>query len=215
MGLLSYFYPHVIAQSHSKYNKNIKVIERFGKKELSVNGIQQSGSYTKKLWVKGMKNLSESSEKGITSILILGVSGGTLIPILRERYPESDITAVDIDAEIIRIYRTYFQEPGVLSVNLICNDATKIVITLHKSGIRYDMIIVDLFTGNDVPESIEQTAFHRGIRRLLTEGGIAAWNYFSYRNQQAKSEKLKIMLSSVYNSVQTKRILYNMFFYCS
>jgi len=209
---LFFFIPKKIAGSHSRFNEKIDVVERFGKKELYVNGIQQSGSYTKRLWKKGLTDLLQKPTGIVKNILILGVGGGTLFPLLHKSFPDATVTAVDVDEEIISLYKKYFSDNNTSYLRLVCSDARNFLTREKK---KFDIIIIDIYTGNDVPGFVTDTKFLNSCHERLAPRGNVIINYFSYKNQLSKSKRLLDRLSKIYQAVIKKRILYNIFYYCS
>jgi spermidine synthase len=214
MKWLSYIFPQTIETSHSRYNKSIRVIERFGKKELYVSDIQQSGFYTARLWMEGLKEVFYHSPKNTKTILVLGIGGGTLFPMLHTLFPDCRITAVDIDGEIIRLYEKYFRNKNEKPVRVCLADARKFVTDEINKKHLYDLVIIDIYEANDVPAFVTQKSFFSSIRKILSPQGLVVFNYFSWRNQAQKSQLLLDKLSLIYQSVIKKNILRNIFFYC-
>lgn len=214
MNLLSYFFPRVIGTSHSKYNKVIRVLERYGKKELYVNGIQQSGPYTIRLWKTGLRYIVDNPIQTVRTILVLGVGGGTLFEMLISQYPNAHITAIDIDEQIIALFEKYFVSKKQSSLTLVCTDAKDYVRLSVQKGNTYDLVIVDLYTGNDVPEFVTHTDFLTSLKRITAKSGMLVWNYFSFKHQTRNVSVLLDRLSVIYQSVIRKDILRNIFFYC-
>lgn len=209
------FFPQTIERSDSSYNKSIEVIRRFGKNELYVNGIQQSGPYTIRLWKTGLREVLNNPPMNLKNILVLGVGGGTLFGMLHKVFPEAKITGVDIDKEIIRLYSKYFNESDSLSVALICNDAGKFVAQSYLKKQLYDLVIIDLYIGDDVPEFVSGSIFLSAVKKILAPHGFVVFNYFSLQNQTNNSQLLLDKLKKIYQSVISKDILRNKFFYCS
>jgi spermidine synthase len=213
MNLFSYFFPQTIAISHSQYNASIRIIKRFGKNELYVNGIQQSGPYTVRLWKTGLQTVFDRPPKIVKNILIFGVGGGTLFEILFRQFPDAHITAIDIDKQIIELYKTYFLIENHSNLTLLPVDAKKYIVDIIRTKNTYDLIIVDLYIGNDVPEFVTDGSFLTSLKRITATGGIFIWNYFSVHNQSRNSRMLLDRLSSLYHRVYKKDILRNVFFY--
>lgn len=214
MTWLSFIFPHTIASAHSRYNKTIHVIERFGSRELYVDGIQQSGPYTIRLWKTGLRDIGTNLPEEIKNILILGVGGGTLFGMLTAKFPHAHITAVDVDAEIISLYKKYFMRGDVSSVSLVCEDARKFITQAVREKKMFDLVIIDLYIGNDVPDFVTNTAFLASIHRILAKKGMAVYNYFNSSDQSHNAEVLLDKLSQIYHCVYSRDILRNIFFYC-
>lgn len=82
------------------------------------------------------------ADKNIRRILVLGVGGGAVIRQFLQWYPHAEITGVELDKTHISIGKRFF---GLRNkrVTLFQADAVKWV--NHNQGLRYDIIIDDLF----------------------------------------------------------------------
>jgi len=194
MSFLSYFIPQLVYHSSSHYNKKIEVREINGRNVLLVNGIQQTGGYTEKLWKEGMRNIHGKK------ILVFGVGGGTVF----SNFPDAQITAVDIDPEIIRIGKKYFGLGKLSNLTLIQQDARMFI-----SRKKYDLIIVDLYIGNDVPAFVSQKPFLKKCMSFLLPGGQMVINYFSQKDQETKAHALRQIIIGA----TVKPVLRNIFVY--
>lgn len=111
---------------------------------------------------------------GIDRILLLGMGGGSVIVSLREEFgSEAEITAVEIDPQIIQIAKNDFQIERFAKLNIVEADAAEFV---ERSSESFDMIIVDLFVGNTVPKIFTQAAFINKIGKLLDPNGKLIYN---------------------------------------
>jgi len=214
MSILSYIFPQTIAKTGSPYNKDIRVVEKSGNNILLVNGIEQSGPYTTRLWTNGLKALYPTLKKPVSQILIFGVGGGTMFPMLHREYPDAHITAVDIDSEIIRINRKYFDGEERQYVTFVRDDAKRFVQDEYNRK-RFDVIIIDLYIANDVPDFVTDTTFHASVKQMLTVRGVVLFNYFSFHDQPKKKHILVEKLKKIYSDVMMRDVLRNVFFYCS
>jgi spermidine synthase len=212
MSLRSYIVPIHIYQSSSVYNRDIQVHEENGAYTLLVNGIHQTGGYAQRLWKKGLLPLFAHRDISFKSILVLGVGGGAVFKLFRKKFPTAYITGVDIDKEILTIGKTYFGLDTLPDTKLVCADAKQFV-RQTKQRRRYDLIIVDLYTGNDVPGFVTQKVFVKHVRGLLRPHGRAVINYFREKDQAEAAQKLYVMLSEQFSRVQMKPTLRNIFFY--
>lgn len=208
MGLFHHFLPETVLVTSSRYNPEIRVVrEREGMK-LLVNGSRQSGPYIQKLWQAALGAFHLDSFTRISSILVLGVGGGTVITLLTARYPEASITAVDIDPVIIGIAKKYFHLDHISNLQLLHGDAQEFV-KRHK---RYDLIIIDLFIGREIPSFVGVQWFYKNLKRNLTPGGVCILNYLQEREYQEKSEALLRLMSDFFPTVSDYRIANNRFF---
>lgn len=211
MKLISYLFPRTLERTGSQYNTNIEVREHLGKNVLLVNGIVQTGPYTDRLWNIGLGNFLHTIQAP-ERILILGVGGGTLFHEFRRKFPEAVIMGVDIDDEIIRLGKKYFGLAGMRNVTFIAEDAKTFV---RRPGQKntYDLIVIDIYVGNDVPAFVEDKTFLSGTVGLLKNGGHLVINYFSQRNQQEKSLTLAETLRGLGVRTESNPVLRNIFVY--
>lgn len=184
----------------------------YGKNALLVDGIQQTGPYTEKLWKTGLKLVMKDSPSGVSSILVFGVGGGTVFKMFQKAFPGARLVGVDIDTEIIRIGKQYFGLDTLPHLSLVAQDA-RIYVKDPSSKEKYDLVIVDLYTGNGVPFFVTGKPFLAAVRRLVRPGGRMIMNYFDEKDQSRTSQILFDTLTFVYRHVERKAVLRNIFFY--
>lgn len=193
--------------SSSPYNKQIAIVGLFGRNSLLVNGIQQTGPYTEKLWKMGLRPILEDSSFQPVNILVFGIGGGTVFNIFQKAFPKAQMVGVDIDPEIIRIGRTYFGLDKLPRLTLVAKDARDYYVNQ-----KYDLVIIDLYIGNDVPRFVTQEPFLSNVRRLLRPEGRMIMNYFSEKNQDKESTTLLSRLLTIFSNAQRRPVLRNIFF---
>lgn len=201
MRLLSYILPRLIYKTSSRYNKKIEVKEINGRYTLLVNGIEQTGNYTQKLWRIGLQPILHRQYK---NILIFGVGGGGLFHILNRRFRNAKLIGVDIDDSIINIAKNYFGLDGIPSLTLIRQDARS-----FRSYTLYDLVIVDLYIGNDVPEFVTKKTFLLRMYRMLAPNGQMVLNYYNEFNKVQNAAKI----ASLFTQAKAKSVLRNIFVY--
>ena len=109
-------------------------------------------------------------------ILIVGLGGGSLANALHYILPHSQIDVVEIDEKVIDIASRYF--------NLIMNDRLKV---FHNDGVNfvrnstasYDLIILDAFDEEYIPQSFLTDSFVVSVKSILNNDGIIVVNTFS------------------------------------
>jgi len=213
MGWLSWIFPKILAEFHSPTNRDIKVIEKYNKISLLVNGIEQTGTYVDILFRRSLNILVSWHPSPITRILVIGVGGGSVIKQLHEAYPRAKITAVDIDKTIVAIATKYFNVPEQDYCTFVVSDAKK-YITDTKIGL-FDLIITDIYIGNDVPDFVSQEKFLVYVSKRLRPKGRFVLNYFSFLDQPKKSELLRERLAKIYSHVEVKDILRNKVYFAT
>lgn len=107
-------------------------------------------------------------------ILLLGVGAGSLIHFFRRYLPESHLTAVDKDQQIIDIAQTHMLLPDAdNNLEYVISDARQ---TINQCQQQYDLIVVDIFNGNQSPDWIRGRIFTQQIKACLTDRGAVAYN---------------------------------------
>ncbi|MFU8816806.1 MAG: spermidine synthase [Pseudomonadales bacterium] len=112
-------------------------------------------------------------------ILVLGLGGGTLPLALDEILPDSYIDAVEIDPAVVRVAREFFAFAPSERVRVAAQDGRVFVKRALQQGERYDLIMLDAFTGEYIPEHMMTEEFLREVKQLLSEDGVLAANTFS------------------------------------
>lgn len=123
----------------------------------------------------------------IQRILILGFGLGSIPIILEQQFPKSYIfTGIEIDEVVIELVSKYTL-PNIQSpLELICVDAMTFV---EQDQNEYDLICVDIFFDDTIPEQFEQPAFLLALNELLGEKGLLMLNRLAATSKdQQKSE---------------------------
>lgn len=109
-------------------------------------------------------------------ILVLGLGGGRLAMILHHYYPEAVIDCVELDPAVVDIAETYFAFQRDHRMLVFVQDGREFVETLPDND-RYDIILVDCFTGpGHHPGRLATMDFYRTCRNHLAPGGVLATN---------------------------------------
>lgn len=107
--------------------------------------------------------------------LILGAGGGTIATLLTQRCGPIPIIAIERDPMVARLAREEFGLQHLTNVTLIEADAFAWVASCEAT---FDLICVDMYVAGEIAHGTLATPFLREIERLLTPGGIAAFNLF-------------------------------------
>ncbi len=109
-----------------------------------------------------------------TRILLLGIGGGSLIHYLRYHMPRAEIDALDIDSELVEkmLELSVLPPPG----NGLCYIYDDAAAYLRRCSRRYDLVLVDIFSGAQSPRWLQQKETCEALYRLLGENGALAYN---------------------------------------
>lgn len=206
--LLSYIFPQTIARFSTKFNKDIRVNEEYGKPKLLVNGSRQSGAYIEKLWKEAFNSFGIRYIDA-QRILVLGTGGGTVIQILRRIFPQAMIDAIDIDNVMLDIGKTYFGLSTVPRLTMYQDDAKHFVKRTKK---KYDLIVIDLFIGRNIPGFVGTEEFLIDLKELLKKESAIVINYLREEEYGVLSDNLWVRLEKLFSKVDEFPIERNRFF---
>lgn len=113
------------------------------------------------------------------SILIVGLGGGTIPRALREVLPDARIDIVEIDPAVVTVARRYFDLGDSHGLNVIEADGRVQVKRALRQEQRYDIIMLDAFDHEYIPEHLLTQEFLQEVKGLLAPGGVLAANTFS------------------------------------
>ena len=145
-------------------------------------------SYTKMMM--GALYLNPNPRK----ILIVGLGGGVLPTALAGMFPDAAIDIVEIDPAVVRVARQFFDFNPSQRVRVFEEDGRVFVKRAGKSGQRYDLVMLDAFDHEYIPEHLLTREFLLEVKTLLTADGVLVANTFS-------SSRLYPHESTTYESV--------------
>lgn len=197
------FFPKTVLKTKTKISGEIIVKEQFGQYTLQVQNLTQSGGIIKGVWQKPLKKINKANH-----VLILGLGGGTVVQLIKERFPEAKITGIEIDKEIIKIGKKYFGLKESNYLEIINEDAIKWA--KQSKGNKFDLILVDLYVGGEFPQKAMSDEFLKKLKKLLSKDGIVLFNWLKNKDEKKLKEKLEKIFKVKIIETRT-----NFFFLCS
>ena len=178
--LLSYIYP-ITKKVESKYSGTLEITWHNGKKHLNTKNANYSYGSLQKILKFGLQNIDISNYE---NILILGLGAGSVIDTLIKDFNyKNHITALDIDPVIIEIAKAEFNLSENKNLKIICDNAVDF---MNQNKNLFDLIIVDLFIGTEVPESFLNTSFWDDIIKSNSDKGSILFNASLQNNNNKK-----------------------------
>lgn len=146
---------------------------------LSVNGVQSSHiapdrpnlldfEYMRQAVAAVEDHWSDRSTR--LRMLHLGAAACALPRYLADAYPESRHVAVEIDAELARLAREWFDLPRAPRLRIRVGDAREVVESLTPE--TRDVVIRDAFAESLTPDHLKTAEFTAAVRRVLAPGGL-------------------------------------------
>ena len=118
-------------------------------------------------------------------VLVIGLGGGTLPMALAELYPDTHMDIVEIDPAVISVAREYFDYQPNTNMHTHELDArvfTKRMLRRIERGntdLKYDLVLLDAFNGEYIPEHLMTREYFEETARLLQDTGIVVANTFA------------------------------------
>lgn len=112
-------------------------------------------------------------------VLIAGLGGGTLPMALAELFPEAQIDVVEIDPAVVKVAKRFFGFTETEKLQVFAQDARVFTKRALIRADRYDLIMLDAFNGDYIPEHLMTREYLSETKSLLTDDGIIAANTFT------------------------------------
>jgi len=112
-------------------------------------------------------------------ILIVGLGGGTLPMAMRRLLPDATIDVVEIDAAVTKAARSFFNFKEDDKMKVTEEDGRVFVKRAMRSETKYDLIMLDAFEDDYIPEHLLTKEFLLEVKSILTPTGVVAANTFS------------------------------------
>ncbi|MDX1270877.1 methyltransferase domain-containing protein [Bizionia paragorgiae] len=168
--LLSFIWPQTTTVN-SDYSGVLELTVVNGKKMLDSKNANYSFGSLQRILERGLR---EIELKDVSSVVLLGLGGGSLITSLRERFNYSGkIYAVDIDSVVIDIAKKEFNIQESEHLHIFNADAYDYVKAFSTTT---DLIIVDLFIDTKVPTKFYSEDFCSELSRILSPKGQMIFN---------------------------------------
>ncbi len=129
-----------------------------------------------------------------TNVLVVGLGGGTLPTALAQLYPQASIDIVELDPAVVVVAGRYFGFAPTKNMRVFEQDARVWGKRAASAPKRYDLIMLDAFNGDYIPEHLMTREYLQETRELLADGGVIASNTFAisqlYQNESVTYESV-------------------------
>ncbi|MCO6499457.1 MAG: fused MFS/spermidine synthase [Vicingus serpentipes] len=194
----SYFSRITVEKTSSPYNPKLIVAIQEGKYVLNTSNANYSFGSLHRVFQQTFKKI-KLKEQVIESILVLGGGVGSIPSIIYdelEMNPTMD--AVEIDEKVITLGNKYFQLSQYNKLSIHIEDAMHYI---ENTTSMYDLIVVDLFEGIDVPKEFYSPSFLNQLKVLLNKEGMLVFNFVAYNYDTKELAKtIEIALQKIFNT---------------
>jgi spermidine synthase len=168
---------NIILSEHTQY-QHIVMTKHKDDLRLFIDGNIQFCSLDEYRYHEALVHIPMTQASCKEKVLVLGGGDGLAVRELL-KYPETEITLVDLDAEMLEICRT---DPQVSALNEGALDSERLTVVvddayryLEGTTERYDVILVDLpDPNNDALNKLYTNIFYRLCGNHLTDDGVLA-----------------------------------------
>ena len=112
-------------------------------------------------------------------VLVVGLGGGTLVQALQRLLPDARIDAAEIDPAVVRVARDYFGFAPSGNATVTEEDGRVFVKRALRAGRTYDLVMLDAFDHEYIPEHLLTREFLEEVKGVLSAHGVLAANTFS------------------------------------
>jgi spermidine synthase len=193
------FTEKVIYRTSSPFNSTLEVVRLGNKLILDAKSVNYSYGGLHRAFRQLFRKI-RIENLNIEEVLILGFGVGSVASILQKEHKiDCKIAGVEIDPEVIRIGKEYFNFNSFSNLDLIVKDAFQFMENNTKT---FDVVVIDLYIDKDVPLQAETIEFANSIKRVLTAKGHLIFNKWVYDDTSKNSaERLENILSQTFNNL--------------
>ncbi len=112
---------------------------------------------------------------------------------------------------MIEVGKKYFEMDKISNLIVIIGDALK----LRSVSEKWDLVLVDLYLGQDFPKEAESGEFIKGVKKILNKDGVVIFNRFNWGKYKNQVQKFKKELEKYFSQVRTKKTVSNLLIFCS
>lgn len=162
-----------IKLSENSTNENGKMLVSLNSGRISLSTQNAIYSFEDKYYTfkTALENIKPELEKA-QNALILGFGMGSITWMIRNLYNNNiHITGVEYDKWILEQFKQYYSFKNIEFIN---EEANKY---LKNSTEKFDLIFVDLFTDDYVPEEFQSIDFFKEIKKNMKDNSKVIFNF--------------------------------------
>jgi len=184
--VLSYLIDWHLESASSPINPNLHVSLSRGEFQLSTARAIYSFGNLYGNFARTFRRLDLNSLP-VENVLLLGLGLGSVPYMLERTYGKKyHYTAVEIDESVVYLANKYVLSGLQSPVEIICADARDFAQQCTES---FDLIVMDIFLDDIIPEDFESVVFLRRLSGLLSPRGLLLYNRLSRTLEDLKKTR--------------------------
>lgn len=109
-------------------------------------------------------------------VLMIGLGGGSLAKFIYHRFPQAQITAVEVNPRVVAVARQLFAlPPDDARLEVVVGDGVEYLNSPARAG-RYDVLMIDGYDGESQVAALATSAFYAECARVLSPDGVTVVN---------------------------------------
>lgn len=109
-------------------------------------------------------------------VLIIGLGGGSLVKYCHRYLPATQITAVEIDPDVLALRSQFFVPADDERLTVIHADGADHVAQMARRGEQTNAILVDAYNHAGIATEVVERSFVENAKRLLGKNGVFVMN---------------------------------------
>lgn len=110
-------------------------------------------------------------------VLVVGLGGGTLPRYFRLHYPQAQIDIAEINPRVVEVAERYFGFAQDARMKAHVGDGRAFVEGASPGS--YDVVLLDAYSGNNVPAHLTTREFLRSVQGVLAPDGVVIANVWN------------------------------------
>lgn len=111
-------------------------------------------------------------------VLMIGLGGASIPRALQALDPSMRIDVVELDPAVVRVAASHFGFDRDARTHVYVEDGRAFVERQQRAGVLYDLVLLDAFDVDYIPEHLLTVEFLRSVQTILVPGGAVVANTF-------------------------------------
>jgi spermidine synthase len=109
-------------------------------------------------------------------VLVIGLGGGSLVKYCHRHLPSTQITAIEIDPDVLALRSQFFVPPDDERLRIIQADGADHIAQMVDRGERTSAILVDAYDHKGIAKAVVEKSFLENAKRCLGTHGVFVMN---------------------------------------